>query len=84
VNQLTTKEQADKDFEVFLQAYQQVRPLSNDELAAIPYLGICFHIFFLKFFYDNYDDWSNIFLTPRYIKQRVGLIKKWEALYCNF
>ncbi len=84
VNQLTTKAQADKDFEVFLQAYQQVRPLSSDELAAIPYLGICFHIFFLKFFYDNYDDWSNIFLTPRYAKQRVGLIKKWEALYCNF
>ncbi|MNK54961.1 Homoserine kinase [compost metagenome] len=84
VNQLTTKEQAEKDFEVFLQAYQQVRPLSSDELAAIPYLGICFHIFFLKFFYDNYDDWSNIFLTPRYVKQRVGLIKKWEALYCNF
>jgi len=84
MNQLTTKEQADKDFEVFLKAYQEIRPLSKDELAAIPYLGICFHIFFLKFFYDNYDDWSNIFLTPRYVKHRVALIKKWEELYCNF
>ncbi|WP_293307852.1 phosphotransferase [Pedobacter sp. UBA5917] len=84
LNNLITKEQAEKDFDIFLKAYREIRPLSNDELKAIPYLGITFHIFFLKFFYDNYDDWSNAFLTPRYTKHRVGLIKKWEELYCNF
>jgi Ser/Thr protein kinase RdoA (MazF antagonist) len=84
LNKLISKEQAEKDFGTFLKAYQETRSLSDDELKAIPYLGITFHIFFLKFFYDNYDDWSNIFLTPRYTKHRVGLIKKWEELYCNF
>jgi len=84
LNNLISKEQADKDFETFLNAYQKVRPLTDDELKAIPYLGITFHIFFLKFFYDNYDDWSNAFLTPRYTKHRITLIKKWEEMYCNF
>jgi Ser/Thr protein kinase RdoA (MazF antagonist) len=84
LNNLITKEQAEEDFNTFLNAYQQVRPLTADELEAIPYLGITFHIFFLKFFYDNYDDWSNAFLTPRYTKHRVTLIKKWEEMYCNF
>ncbi|MBB6239050.1 Ser/Thr protein kinase RdoA (MazF antagonist) [Pedobacter sp. AK013] len=84
LNNLISKEQAEKDFDIFINAYQQVRPLTDDELKAIPYLGITFHIFFLKFFYDNYDDWSNIFLTPRYTKHRVTLIKKWEEMYCNF
>jgi Ser/Thr protein kinase RdoA (MazF antagonist) len=84
LNNLISKEQAEEDFNVFLSAYQQVRLLTDDELKAIPYLGITFHIFFLKFFYDNYDDWSNAFLTPRYTKHRVALIKKWEEMYCNF
>ncbi|WP_316828849.1 phosphotransferase [Pedobacter miscanthi] len=84
LNNLITKEQTEKDFGTFLTAYQKIRPLTDDELKAVPYLGITFHIFFLKFFYDNYDDWSNAFLTPRYTKHRVAMIKKWEELYCNF
>jgi len=84
LNNQLTKDQAETDFNTFLIAYQTIRKLSNDEIAAIPYLGISFHIFFLKFFYDNYDDWSNIFLTPKYIKNRVKLIRKWVEMYCNF
>lgn len=84
LNNRITKEQAEKDFNIFLNAYQKIRKLTPDEVAAIPYLGITFHIFFLKFFYDNYDDWSNTFLTPRYVKHRIELIRKWEELYCNF
>jgi len=84
LNNLITVEQAEIDFQTFLNAYQQVKGLSKEEIEAIPYLGICFHIFFLKFFYDNYDDWSNAFLTPRYVKHRIDLIKKWENMYCKF
>ncbi|WP_421943166.1 phosphotransferase enzyme family protein [Pedobacter sp.] len=84
LNNLTTIEQAEKDFNLFLDAYQSVKKLSDDEIKAIPYLGITFHIFFLKFFYDNYDDWSNAFLTPRYTKRRIDLIKKWVEMYCDF
>jgi len=84
LNNLTTIQQAEKDFQTCLKAYQEIRVLTADEIKAIPYLGITFHIFFLKFFYDNYDDWSNVFLTPRYTKHRVGLIKKWVEMYCEF
>lgn len=84
LNNLITAEQANFDFNIFLDAYQENRKLTEDEIKAIPYLGISFHIFFLKFFYDNYDDWSNAFLTPRYTKHRVSLIKKWVEMYCNF
>ncbi|MFD2288081.1 phosphotransferase enzyme family protein [Pedobacter petrophilus] len=84
LNNAITKEQAAIDFDIFLNAYQQVRKLTTDEIEAIPYLGICFHIFFLKFFYDNFDDWSNPFLTPKYTKHRIDLIRKWELMYCNF
>jgi len=84
LNNRISKEQAEIDFTIFLNAYQEDRKLSVDEVQAIPYLGITFHIFFLKFFYDQYDDWSNTFLTPQYVKHRVQLIKKWEELYCNF
>lgn len=84
LNHQITEAQAKIDFDIFLKAYQEIRPLTKDEITAIPYLGICFHIYFLKFFYDNYDDWSNAFLTPRYVKHRIDLIRKWVAIYCNF
>ena len=84
LNNAITKEQAAADFNTFLNAYQTIRKLTPNEIEAIPYLGICFHIFFLKFFYDNFDDWSNPFLTPKYTKHRIDLIRKWETLYCNF
>lgn len=84
LNHRTTEAQANTDFDTLLNAYREIRPLTKDEITAIPYLGICFHIYFLKFFYDNYDDWSNAFLTPRYVKHRIDLIKKWIAIYCNF
>jgi len=84
LNNLLSIEQAAKDFNTFLKAYQDIRKLTADEIKAIPYLGVTFHIFFLRFFYDNYDDWSNTFLTPRYVKHRVGLIKKWVEMYQLF
>jgi Ser/Thr protein kinase RdoA (MazF antagonist) len=84
LNNQITPDQAKIDFEYFLMSYQKTKSLSTQEIEAIPYLGIGFHIFFLKFFYDNYDDWSNIFLTPKYTKHRIGLIQKWVKMYCNF
>lgn len=84
LNNAITKEQAATDFNIFLDAYQQVRKLTRDEIDAIPYLGICFHLFFLKFFYDQFDDWSNSFLTPKFTRSRIELIRKWELMYCNF
>ncbi|MBW3130599.1 phosphotransferase enzyme family protein [Hymenobacter profundi] len=73
--------EAERAFAVFLAGYREVRPLSEAELAAIPYLGVMFWIFYLGFAAENFDDWSNFFFTPRYIQERVALIKQWVEWY---
>lgn len=80
----TTPEQAAFDFETIVKAYREVRPLSDAELAAIPYLGYQFWLFYMEFHYLNFEDWSNFFLTPRFMKDRVALMKRWVNRYCDF
>jgi Ser/Thr protein kinase RdoA (MazF antagonist) len=77
-------EEAARAFAVFVAAYREVRPLADAELAAIPYLGIGFWLFYFEFAYRSFDDWSNTFFGPRYLRERVGWIKQWAAWYCDF
>lgn len=72
-----SQEQALQSFQVFISAYREHMPLSAEELKAIPYFGFGFWVFYLGFHYENFDDWSSIFFGPRYLKERVALIKKW-------
>jgi Ser/Thr protein kinase RdoA (MazF antagonist) len=76
-----TQEKADRDFGVFLEAYRSVRPLSAEEVQAIPCLGFMWWVFFLEFYQDHFEDWSNTFLTPRFIRERVALLRKWMDRY---
>jgi Ser/Thr protein kinase RdoA (MazF antagonist) len=76
-----TQQEADKSFAVFVENYKKFRSLSDDELAAIPYFGFAFWIFYLGFQYENYDDWSSIFFNSNYLKHRTALIKKWTEWY---
>ena len=75
------KEEADKAFAVFVNGYREVRVLSDEELAAIPYFGFSFWIFYMGFHFENFDDWSNIFFGPKFLKDRTALIKKWVDWY---
>ena len=79
-----TDEEADRTYQVFISAYREVRPVSDQEIKAIPYLGVGFWIFYLGFQYENFDDWSNPFWGPKFIKDRVALIKVWVDKYCEF
>lgn len=76
-----SQEEADKSFAIFVTSYREVRPLSHDELVTIPYFGYAFWIFYMGFHYENFDDWSNIFFGPRFLKDRTALIKKWVDWY---
>ena len=67
-------------FAAFLNSYRKVRPLSKEEIQAIPDLGFAFWVFYLGFQYENFDDWSNAFFGPKFIKDRVALIKKWMGI----
>jgi Ser/Thr protein kinase RdoA (MazF antagonist) len=79
-----TDDEADRMYQVFIAAYREVRPVSDQEIEAIPYLGVGFWIFYLGFQYENFDDWSNLFFGPKFIKERVALIKIWVNKYCEF
>jgi Ser/Thr protein kinase RdoA (MazF antagonist) len=84
LHQKASSEEAARAFAVFVAAYREVRPLADAELAAIPYIGVGFWLFYFEFAYRNFDDWSNTFFGPRYLRERVGWIKQWAAWYCDF
>lgn len=81
LQQKIDQQEADRSFAVFIEAYRSVRTLSEDELNAIPLFGFCWWIFYFGFHYDNFEDWSNFFFGPKFIKERVSLIKKWVDWY---
>jgi Ser/Thr protein kinase RdoA (MazF antagonist) len=72
-----TEQQGRDAFKTFIANYRKVRSLSDEEINAIPYLGFGFWVFYLGFQYENFDDWSNLFFGPKFLKDRVALIKKW-------
>lgn len=78
----STLEESKRIFTIFLEAYRTVRPVSEEEISAIPYLNFAFWVFYLGFTYENFDDWSNMFFDTRFIKGRVALIKKMADMYC--
>ncbi|MDO7876654.1 phosphotransferase [Hymenobacter sp. ASUV-10] len=63
--------------QLFVAAYREIRPLTDAELAAIPALGFRWWLFFLAYAAEHFEDWSNSFFSPRYVRERVGLIRQW-------
>jgi Ser/Thr protein kinase RdoA (MazF antagonist) len=76
-HQLMSQEDADRCFALLIENYSIVRPFSAQELQALPYLGVMFFIFAFGFYEENYEDFSITFYNLRFIKERVGLIKKY-------
>jgi len=79
-----SQEEADRQFNVVVSAYRTIRPLSDNEIAAVPYLSFGFWIFFMDYHQKHFDDFSNPFFNSRYVKDRVDLIKKLTERYCKF
>jgi Ser/Thr protein kinase RdoA (MazF antagonist) len=77
---LITREEADRCLRLVLQGYRQHRTIQAAELAAIPHLGAMFLVYGLGFYEDNFDDFSNTFLTQRFLRDRVRLIRQWMEL----
>ena len=72
-----TRNEADRCFSVFLEAYRKTKPVTDDEIKSIKYFGLGFWLFYFGFHQENFDDWSNSFFTPNFIKSRIPLIKNW-------
>jgi Ser/Thr protein kinase RdoA (MazF antagonist) len=77
----STQDEADRSFNVFIENYRSIRALTDVEIEAIPYFGYCWWVFYLGFQYENFEDWSNFFFSPKFIKERIGLIKTWVNWY---
>lgn len=79
-----SKEDSADCMKLFISAYREKREISDEELAAIPCLGIMFWIFYLAIQYNGYDDFSNNYFNQTYLKKWVNWIEQWETLYCKF
>ncbi|WP_159021544.1 phosphotransferase [Formosa sp. L2A11] len=62
----------------FLEGYQSVLKLSEDELQLIPAAGMSVWIFYLGVQSRRFD-WSNIFLTENYLKMYIGKMQSWQV-----
>lgn len=65
----------------FLNGYQKIRHLSENEIKLIPEAGASIFVFYLGVQAQRFD-WSNIFLTENYLKMFVARIRNWLE-YCE-
>ncbi|MCC9064074.1 phosphotransferase [Flavobacterium piscisymbiosum] len=64
----------------FLNGYQKIRHLSENEIKLIPEAGASIFVFYLGVQAQRFD-WSNIFLSENYLKMFVGRIRNWLEYY---
>jgi len=81
LSNVVSQQEADRQFKVFLESYQKIKHIKQEEIDSIPYFGYAWWIFYMGFHYENFEDWSNFFFGPRFLKERVGWIKKWVQWY---
>ncbi|SEJ20202.1 Ser/Thr protein kinase RdoA involved in Cpx stress response, MazF antagonist [Dyadobacter sp. SG02] len=78
--QIHSTEKDDDEREVktaqFLQGYESVTPVSDEEKRLVPILGICLYFFYLGIQSQRYDNWSNVFLNEIYLKRFINLLLK--------
>ena len=74
-----TQEAADKAYTIFLDAYRAIRPLSEDELAAVPWLSLGFWLFYMAF-HTTHDQFYS-FVQPAHLKLRMDLLRKLMEKY---
>ncbi|KGO84389.1 aminoglycoside phosphotransferase [Flavobacterium beibuense F44-8] len=70
------KEVYSKKVQAFINGYQSINPLSQQELNIIPHAAAAVFIFYLGVQSQRFD-WSNIFLSENYLKMYVGRIQSW-------
>jgi Ser/Thr protein kinase RdoA (MazF antagonist) len=75
-----TIDEARQDFKILVDAYRKVRPITDEEINAIPLLGFMFWTFYLRFQYENFDDWSNTFFGPRFLRERIATIQHYAEI----
>jgi Ser/Thr protein kinase RdoA (MazF antagonist) len=63
----------------FLDGYESITRITDEEKRIIPFVSISIWFFYLSIQCDRFDTWSNIFLNEDHLKRFIGMIKKWIA-----
>jgi Ser/Thr protein kinase RdoA (MazF antagonist) len=79
-----TQDEADTSYQIFLEAYNEYRPLKEYELIAVPYLMLGFWLFYSGFHITH--DQFYPYVQPAHLKPRLALIrylmeKYWDKEY---
>lgn len=74
-----TQQTADEAYATFIKAYREHRPLSDDELAAVPYLSLGFWLFYSGF-HTTHDRFYP-YIEPSHLKPRIALVRKLMERY---
>ncbi|QEC43969.1 phosphotransferase enzyme family protein [Pseudobacter ginsenosidimutans] len=69
------KDDAQRRLLLFIDAYTKIRALHPDELKALPQLGFLFILFYLKYQYENFEDHTNVYFGPRFLRERMKQIE---------
>jgi Ser/Thr protein kinase RdoA (MazF antagonist) len=73
------KEDADKQFSIFLSAYRKERPVSDEELNVMPFLALGFWLFYMGF-HTTHDQFYS-FTQPATLKAYTGFLRHLAAKY---
>lgn len=74
-----TQAAADEAYRIFIAAYRELRPLSAQELAAVPYLGLGFWLFYSSF-HTTHDAFYT-YVQPAHLKPRISLVRQLSERY---
>ncbi|PTB91021.1 homoserine kinase, partial [Marivirga lumbricoides] len=70
-----------KDFErkkeAFLNGYESILKIPDEEKSLFAYSGLSIWIFYLGIQSQRFDNWSNVFLSENYLKRFMGMAKDW-------
>jgi Ser/Thr protein kinase RdoA (MazF antagonist) len=61
----------------FLQGYESITPIPEEEKRIIPITGLGVMLFYLGIQCDRFDTWSNIFLNEDHFKRFTTMLKRW-------
>lgn len=65
----------------FLNGYNSITKITDEEMRIIPMLGISLYFFYLGVQCHRFDNWSNSFLSENYLKRFInGLVKRYFDL----
>jgi len=66
--------QCDLKVKSFLNGYESVTKITDEERRILPMLGVNLYFFYLGIQCQRYDNWSNVFLNGTYLKRFINLL----------